>query len=372
MFSQLGRSATMAFPGSDNTMTAPIQFGLYVPQPNITVGSREIVRSAAGAMTPLPAHAVDPAFELSKSILCAADAAGFDIILFAERHLGPDLEAWIMASAIGSCTHRIRSMVAVHPGLWHPALIAKMAASLDRVSSGRMAINLVTGWNEVEHRMFGGSAMPASDDRYVRAEEYIEILRGLWTTTPYSYAGRFYQLDAVELRLRPATPAPPDIFTASRSERGLDMVAKYADWWFLDFPKTVQNAQEVMESLKRAIDDMDRRAAQHGRKVRYAFNPFVAFGASEEAAMEETLEVLMSTDPDADGRKIRSRVAPALKAGCIGPADKIREQIMTFHGMGIELLLLKFVPTLEEVGRIRDELIDPLRDRAPAPLKAAV
>jgi FMNH2-dependent dimethyl sulfone monooxygenase len=355
-------------------MMAPLQFGLYVPQPNISVGSREIVRSAAGALAPLPAHEVDPAFELSRSVLCAADAAGFDIILFAERHLGPDLEAWIMASAIGAATRRIRSMVAVHPGLWHPTLIAKMAASLDRVSSGRMAINLVTGWNEVEHRMFGGSAMPADNDRYVRAEEYVEILRGLWTTTPFSYKGRFYELDNVELLLRPATSTPPDIFTASRSERGLDMVARHADWWFVDFPKTVQNTQELIESLKRAIDDMDRRAARQNRKIRYGFNPFVAFGSSEEAAMEDILKLMISTDPNADGRKIRRRVTPALKAGCVGPADKIREQMTKFRDLGIELLLLKFVPSLEEVAHIREEIIEPLRDKPsrPAPLKAAV
>jgi dimethylsulfone monooxygenase len=351
---------------------APLQFGLYAPQPHISVGSREIVRSIAGALAPLPSHTVDPAFELGRSVLCAADAAGFDIILFAERHLGADLEAWITASAIGAATRRIRSMVAVHPGLWHPTLIAKMAASLDRISSGRMAINLVTGWNEVEHRMFGGSAMPQDDDRYVRAEEYIEILRGLWTTSPFSYAGRFYQLDQVELMLRPATPAPPDIFTASRSERGLEMVARHADWWFVDFPKTVQNAQEMMQSVKRSIDDMDRRAARHGRKVHYGFNPFVAFGPSEEAAMEDIIKLIMSTDPDADGRKIRSRVLPALKAGCVGPAEQIREQMMKFHDLGIELLLLKFVPSLAEVARIRDEIIEPLRSESVAPLVAAV
>jgi dimethylsulfone monooxygenase len=348
-------------------MSAPIQFGLYCPQQSITVGSREIVRSTAAAMGPLAERDVDPAFALAKDVLCAADACGFDIILFAERHLGPDLEAWLMASAIGAWTKRIRSMVAVHPGLWHPTLIAKMAVSLDRICPGRMAINLVTGWNEVEHRMFGGSHMPENDDRYVRAEEYIDILRGTWCASPFSYAGRFYALDQVQLLLRPATASPPDIFTASRSERGLDMVAKYADWWFLDFPKTVANSREVMDSLQRAIHDMDRRAARHGRKVRYGFNPFLAFGASEEAAMEETLNTLMATDPDADGRKIKSRVAPALKAGCIGPAEKIRDQLMKYHKMGVELFLLKFVPTVDQVGRIRDEIIAPLR-QAPLPI----
>jgi alkanesulfonate monooxygenase SsuD/methylene tetrahydromethanopterin reductase-like flavin-dependent oxidoreductase (luciferase family) len=118
---------------------------------------------------------------------------------------------------------------------------------------------------------------------------------------------------------------------------------------------------------------MDRRAARHNRKVRYGFNPFVAFGSSEEAAMEDILKLMMSTDPNADGRKIRSRVTPALKAGCVGPADKIREQMLRFHNLGIELLLLKFVPSLEEIARIRDEIIDPLRHASsrPAPLKAA-
>jgi dimethylsulfone monooxygenase len=354
-------------------MSAPMQFGLYCPQQSITVGSRDIVRSTAAAMAPLPAGDVDPAFALAKDILCAADAAGFDIILFAERHLGPDLEAWLMAAAIGSCTSRIRNMVAVHPGLWHPTLIAKMAVSLDRICQGRMAINLVTGWNEIEHRMFGGTHMPENDDRYVRAEEYIEILRGTWSASPFSYSGKFYQLDDVQLMLRPATATPPDIYTASRSERGLDMVAKYADWWFLDFPKTVQNAKEAMESLQRAIDDMNRRAARHGRKVRYGFNPFLAFGRSEQAAMDDTLNSLMATDPDADGRKIKSRVVPALRCGCIGPAEKIREQLLQYHSMGVELFLLKFIPTVEEVERIRDEIITPLRlERSATKLKEAV
>ena len=128
-------------------MSAPIQFGLYCPQQSITVGSREIVRSTACAMTPLAVGDVDPAFALAKDVLCAADAAGFDIILFAERHLGPDLEAWLMASAIGPWTKRIRSMVAVHPGLWHPTLIAKMATvTTPRMAALASAARIVPRW----------------------------------------------------------------------------------------------------------------------------------------------------------------------------------------------------------------------------------
>src|SRR5581483_6797452 len=138
-----------------------MQFGLYAPVPHVTVGSHANEQSVAGALKPLPAGDVDPAFDLAKEILCAADRAGFDIILFAERHLGADFEAWILAAAVSSWTARIRT------------LVAKMATSLDRLTPGRTAINLVTGWNVEEHTMFGGDTLLNNDDRYVRAEEFI-------------------------------------------------------------------------------------------------------------------------------------------------------------------------------------------------------
>ncbi len=241
-----------------------MQFGLYAPVPHVTVGSKAVEQSVAGALQPLAAGTVDPGFELAKDILCAADRAGFDIILFAERHLGADFEAWVLAAAVSSWTARIKSMVAVHPGLWHPTLIAKMAVSLDRLTPGRTAINLVTGWNVEEHRMFGGDTLLHNDDRYVRAEEFIDILRGMWSETPFSYRGRFYQVDAAQLLLKPAAPTLPEIFTASRSPRGLDMVAKCADWWFLDFDKEAETVDDVMASLQHSIE----RHESHGGKLR--------------------------------------------------------------------------------------------------------
>src|SRR5215468_3665524 len=234
-------------------MQRDMLFGLYAPSPHVTVGSKEITRSVKGALSPLPDGEIDPAFTLARDVLCAADAAGFDLCLYAERHLGADFEAWILAAAVSSWTSNIRAMPAVHPGLWHPTLIAKMAASLDRLTTGRMAINLVTGWNEVEHRMYGGDALLQNGDRYVRAEEFITIVRGMWRQTPYSFDGRFYKVDGAQLLLKPATVPPPEILTASRSERGLDMVARTADWWFLDYDKSAADTEGVMESLRRSI-----------------------------------------------------------------------------------------------------------------------
>ncbi len=340
-------------------------FGMYAPVPHVTVGSKEISSSVRGALGPLPAGEIDPAFTLAKDVLIAADELGFDLCLYAERHLGADFEAWILAAAVSSWTNNLRAMPAVHPGLWHPTLIAKMAACLDRLTTGRSAINLVTGWNEVEARMYGGDILLHEDDRYIRAEEFLAIMRGMWSETPFSFEGRFYQVKDSQLLIKPATVPPPEIFTASRSPRGLEMVAKYADWWFLDYDKSATDLAGVEDSLRRAMDGMNERAAKYGRKVRFAFNPFVAFGDSDEAALERAKKLLTPDEPDADVRKMMQRVGPAMKSGCIGTPQKVRDQLLKYTDMGVELFLLKFVPTVDAVHEIRDNIIEPLRREMP-------
>lgn len=341
-----------------------MQFGLYAPVPHVTVGSPEIEASVAGAQKPLPAGITDPAWNLSRDLLVEADKSGFDIILFAERHLGADMEAWILGSAIASLTSRIRSMIAVHPGLWHPQLVAKMAATLDRLSPGRMCLNLITGWNVEEHRMYGGETMLGDDDRYIRAEEFMHVVQGMWRETPFSYKGQFYHVEGAQLLLRPATPQPPEIFTASRSPRGLDMIAKVGDWWFLDYDKNAPDTKAVMESLSVSMDSMRELTAKTGRKVRFAFNPFICFGETREAAMDNALKLITPTNAETDMRKIMSRVGPAVKAGCVGTPNQVRDQIDAFREMGIELLLFKFPPLISELHQIRDEIIQPLRKQA--------
>jgi FMNH2-dependent dimethyl sulfone monooxygenase len=340
-----------------------MQFGLYAPVPHVTVGSPEIDASVRGALSPLPPGVADPAYELTHDVLRAADRVGFDIVLFAERHLGADMEAWLLAAAIAAQTTRIKSMVAVHPGLWHPMMIAKMASTLDRIAKGRMCLNLVTGWNVEEHRMFGGDVLLGSEERYLRAEEFVHALRGLWRDTPFTRKGEVFDIEAAELRLKPATETPPDIFTASRSARGLDMVAAVGDWWFLDYDKDATTIDAVMDSLRRSIRIMDEKAARQGRRIRYALNPFVAFGPSREAAAALARSVLVR-GADADMRKIETRIGPAMKTGCVGTPDQVRAQIRAFAGMGIEFLLLKFVPTVEAVEEIGRELIETDATRA--------
>jgi FMNH2-dependent dimethyl sulfone monooxygenase len=339
----------------------PLQFGMFAPVPHVTVGSRAMSRAIAGAAEPLAEGDVDPAYTLARDVLDAADRSGFDLVLFAERHLGTDLEAWMLAGAAAGFTERIKLLVAVHPGLWSPQLVAKMTTTLDRMAKGRAAINLVTGWNVAEARMYGGDVMLEDDTRYIRAEEFVHVLRGMWAGGPFSYRGQFFEVDEAQLLIRPATAALPEIFTASRSPAGLDMVARIADWWFLSFDKGAATTEAMMESIARSIGDMRARAAQQGRTVRIAFNPFVAFGPTREAAMERAMRLLAPDEPDADVRKMVSRVGPSMRAGCVGTPAEVRAQLERYHEMGIDLVLLQYVPTVENAEEIGTELIAPMR-----------
>ena len=338
-----------------------MQFGMFAPVPHVTVGSRAMAQAVAAAAKPLAPGATDGTTEIARSVLIAADRAGFDLVLFAERHLGADLEAFMLAGAASAWTTRVRLLVAVHPGLWSPQIVAKMTTTLDRMSGGRAAINLVTGWNVAEARMYGGDVMLADDDRYVRAEEFTAVLRGMWSECPFSFKGRFYQVEDAQLLLRPATPKLPEIYTASRSERGLDMVARCADWWFLSFDKSAPDTDDMLASMARSIAGMRERAARLGRTVRIAFNPFVAFGATRERAMADALALLAPDWPDPDVRKMQSRIGPSMRAGCIGTPSQMRDTLERYRELGIELVLLQYVPTPENAARIGAELIAPLR-----------
>jgi hypothetical protein len=220
-----------------------MQFGIYAPIPMATVGAPEAAQAAAEALGPLPPGRVDAQFEHSLALLQAADKVGFDLVLFAERHLGNDISAWLLASAIGSRLERIRALVAVHPGLWDPVMVGKLAASLDRMCKGRMALNIVNGWFDEEFRMFGGTVLQG-EERYRRTIEFIDILRGLWANEKFSFDGQFYKLDNGQLLLKPATSSLPEIYSVSRSDRGRDFIAEQCDWWFVDIPKTAETIDD--------------------------------------------------------------------------------------------------------------------------------
>jgi FMNH2-dependent dimethyl sulfone monooxygenase len=342
-------------------------FGLYNPIPMAAVGSPEIAQAVTEALNPLPSGRVDAQFELGVELLSAADKAGFELALFAERHLGNDLAGWVAASAIAPRLEHIRALVAVHPGLWDPVMVGKLASSLDRICKARMAINIVNGWFDEEFRMFGGTVLQG-EDRYQRTVEFIDILRGLWTHEKFSYSGKFYKVENAQLLLKPGSPVMPEIFSVSGSDRGRDFIAEHCDWWFIDYPKTAETTDEVLRGIEDAIADMNHRVGRLGRKMHYALNPFVALGGSEKEAFDATIQRILAFDPDPDTRKLERRMLPATRIGCIGPSEKVLKQMRRFEDLGVELVLCKLIPTAENVRLIGEEIIAPLWATAPLSL----
>jgi dimethylsulfone monooxygenase len=340
-----------------------MKFGIYAPNPNVAVGSPEVARAVAQALHPLEPGRRDAQFDHAINLLMTADALGFELTLFAERHLGNDIGAWIMASAIGCRFENMQALVAVHPGLWHPVMTAKLATSLDRICKRRMAINIVNGRRDEEMTMFGGEVLQG-EARYECATEFIDILRGLCVQESFSLSGKHYQVDQAQLLLKPAGATPPEIFSVSTSDRGRDFIAQTCDWWFIEFPKAAESTDEVLRSVEASISDMNRRISQTGRKIRYALNPFLALGKNEEDALEATTRKIIAENEEPDAATIRRGklgLLPATKAGCIGQAEKVRRQIKRFEDMGIELLLLKMVASVENVRWIAEDVIVPLK-----------
>jgi dimethylsulfone monooxygenase len=342
-----------------------MQFGIYAPSPNVTVGSPEAAKAVAEALRPLPPGRCDAQFDLSVDVLLTAEKAGFDLCLFAERHVGYDIGAWIMASAIGARCDRMRALVAVHPGLWDPVMTAKLSASLDRICGGRMAINIVNGDHDDEFRMFGGTVLEG-EARYKRTEEFITILRGLWLNETFSYDGDHYKVQDAQLLLKPASPTPPEIYSVSKGDRGRDLIADTCDWWFVGTPKDADSPDAVLRSMEKDIADMERRCRQRGRPMRYGITPFLALGSSTEVALTAVVKRILEIESGSYVGKVEARMLPATKAGLIGPPKEVLAQLRRFEDLGIGLVLCKLLPTADNVRQIGSEVISHMSNLQPA------
>jgi FMNH2-dependent dimethyl sulfone monooxygenase len=223
-----------------------------------------------------------------------------------------------------------------------------------------MAINIVNGNQDDEFRMFGGTVLKG-EPRYKRTEEFIAILRGLWLNETFSYSGDHYSLQNGQLLLKPASPAPPEIYSVSSGERGRESIADTCDWWFVVTPKDAESPDSVLRSIEKDIADMERRCKARGRRMRYAITPFLALGPSTELALTSVVKQILEIEAGAYVGKVEARMLPATRAGLIGKPKDVLAQLRRFQDLGIELVLCKLLPTVDNVRRIGAEVISDLK-----------
>ncbi len=330
------------------------------PEPRLEAVARQSRIAGSGT------NSADSAYRFAKDIVLLGEANGFDITLIAARHFGPDLDAWTLASALGAVTRSMELMVAVHPGINTPQMVAKMAASLDRITDGRAAVNVVNGWNRDEFNIFGNGAwLDGAEQRYRRMDEFVQVMRGLWEQEPFSFAGDFYQVDAGALPLRPAARTPPPIYAASRSEIGKAIIARHCDHWFVPDLSDFRRYDDTMAFKRREIAAMTERAAAHGRTVGYGLSAHVICMANQAEAEAKAVAL------EAHGRMARyfQSASKALGACLIGPPALIAERIAAYEEIGIDLLMLHFTPMQQGLQQFIDEVLPRLRTRPPPLLR---
>jgi F420-dependent oxidoreductase-like protein len=147
------------------------------------------------------------------------------------RPTGPYFEAWTLLASLAARTERIRVGVLVSCNTFrHPALLARMAVTVDHVSNGRLDLGLGAGWYEPEHRMFG-LEFPGPGELTSRFAEAVVVVDGLLRNQTFSYAGRHYQLTEARSVPGPVQQPRPPLVLGAHKPRMMRIVARYADTW---------------------------------------------------------------------------------------------------------------------------------------------
>lgn len=203
----------------------------------------------------------------------AAEINGFSGALLVNAPFGD--EPWIVSAALARETKRLRFVDAFHPGHFSPWQATQMAASFQRVSGGRLVWNVIQGGSDGLLRA-NGEPLP-HDERYARAIEFLDLVKGFWSNENFHYKGRYYRADGGGLR-GPLARAPiPTICSAGTSEGAKELAARHADYYLV--------LAESPEHVARNIADVKERAAKYGRADK------IRFGISVDAIARETDEL---------------------------------------------------------------------------------
>ena len=312
-----------------------------LPEPVLTEALQELGTTGVG----LP---VDRSFAFVLDVVRRAEVLGFDITLVAERLVARDLEAWVVSSALAALTSRIEIMTAVHPGIVAPQVVAKMGASLDRLSGGRFAVNVVPGRRVEEFDFYGnGGWLTDTVQRYRRMDEFITVMTGLWTQERLDFKGEFYVVEGGRLATRVMRRPRPPVYAASGSDAGKDIIARCCDTWFVSVEPGLAAYTHNLRQIATDIADMRRRAAAHGRTLGFGLSTQVLCGETQEAAEEGRRRARCYAGRECcrEGDRCRPR-----RDALASSADRIRR----YEDCGIDCLMLQFHPMqqgLEQFAR---------------------
>ncbi|ALI10575.1 MULTISPECIES: dimethylsulfone monooxygenase SfnG [Pseudomonas] len=336
----------------------------------------------------------DWGIDYNRKLAQIAEAAGFDYALSQVRFTagyGAEYqhESVAFSHALLAATTRLKVIAAVLPGPWTPSVLAKQIATIDHLTGGRVAVNIVSGWFKGEFTAIGEPWLE-HDERYRRSEEFITALKGIWTTDNFTLRGDFYRFHDYTLKPKPLQQHP-EIFQGGSSRAARDMAARVSDWYFTN--------GNTVEGVKAQIDDLQAKAAANNHKVKVGVNAFVIARDTEEEARAVLAQIIDQADPEAvnafgDAAKQAGKSSPegegnwakssfedlvqyndGFKTNLIGTPQQIAERIVALKAVGVDLVLAGFLHFQEEVeyfGRKVLPLVRELEQRKAAAPTAAV
>ncbi|EIC86213.1 FMNH2-dependent alkanesulfonate monooxygenase [Serratia sp. M24T3] len=316
-----------------------------------------------------------------QQVALAADSLGYYGVLIPTGKSCED--SWLVASALAPITKKLRYLVAVRPGLQPPTLAARMAATLDRLSEGRLLINVVTGGDPVENK--GDGIFLGHAERYQVTREFLDVYSRLLKGEKVDYHGEHIHVEGAEVLFPPVQEDGPPLYFGGSSDEAIDVAANQID--------TYLTWGEPVEQVKEKLEVVRRRAAARGRKLNYGIRLHVIVRETEEEAWAAADRLIAHLDEDtiAAAQKIFARmdstgqarmsalhggsldglrIAPNLWAGVglvrggagtalVGKPQQVAERIREYQALGIENFIFSGYPHLEEAHRFA-ELVMPL------------
>ncbi|WP_347986532.1 dimethylsulfone monooxygenase SfnG [Methylomonas sp. AM2-LC] len=320
--------------------------------------------------------------DYNRKLAQIAEASGFEYALSQIRFIagyGAEYqhESVSFSHALLAATTKLKVIAAILPGPWDPVLVAKQIATIDILTAGRVAVNIVSGWFKGEFVSIGQPWLE-HDERYRRSEEFIEVLKGIWTQDNFTYKGDFYRINNFSLKPKPQQLPHPEIFQGGSSRAARDMASRVSQWYFTN--------GNTVEGIKAQIDDIKIKAAANKHDIKIGVNAFIIARDTEAEAKAVLAEIIEKANPEAVnafGHEVKQAGAASpegegnwakssfedlvqyndgFKTNLIGTPAQIAERIVALKAVGVDLILSGFLHFQEEVAYFGEKVLPLVRE----------
>jgi alkanesulfonate monooxygenase len=314
----------------------------------------------------------------------AHEKAGFDRVLVG--YTSTSAEGFAVAGYAAAHTERLSYLIAHRPGFVAPTLTARAAATLDHVTSGRVALHIITGGSDAEQTRDGDWL--DHDTRYRRTDEYLDVLRRMWTAPePFDHEGEFYRFAKAFSEVKPLQPGSIPLYFGGASGAATTVAAKHCDVYAL--------WGEPLAAVKRRIADIHEKAAAFGRRPRISVSLRPIIAPTETQAWERARRILakvMEARPSVVGegagmrpqavgarrlvdfareaevhdKRLWTPIAAAMggagnTTALVGTPEQVAESLLDYYDIGCTTLLIRGFDPLNDALEYGHELIPRVR-----------